>query len=149
MDESGLSSALVFDLELDSPFSFKCQVCGACCSNKAISIGPYEAVRLAEHIGLTPAEFYRQYTEERTRILRHKSDGSCIFLSTEGCGVYANRPLVCRLFPLGQLADERGQERYGSMPLHPDCLGLLGTDGTVSSYLGSQGAGPYLENEAP
>jgi hypothetical protein len=30
------------------------------------------------------------------------------------------------------------------MPLHPDCLGLFGTDGTVESYLEWQGARPYF-----
>jgi hypothetical protein len=30
------------------------------------------------------------------------------------------------------------------MPLHPDCLGLFGTDGTVESYLESQGTLPYF-----
>jgi hypothetical protein len=30
------------------------------------------------------------------------------------------------------------------MPLHPDCLGFFDTDGTVESYLESQGTGPYF-----
>jgi hypothetical protein len=30
------------------------------------------------------------------------------------------------------------------MPLHPDCLGLFGTDGTVESYLESQGTLSYF-----
>jgi hypothetical protein len=30
------------------------------------------------------------------------------------------------------------------MPLHPDCLGLFGTDGTVESYLEAQGTLPYF-----
>jgi len=31
------------------------------------------------------------------------------------------------------------------MPLHPDCLGLVDTDGTVGSYLESQGAAAYFQ----
>jgi hypothetical protein len=30
------------------------------------------------------------------------------------------------------------------MPLHPDCLGLFGTDGTVESYLEAQGTLSYF-----
>ena len=33
------------------------------------------------------------------------------------------------------------------MPLHPDCLGLFDTDGTVESYLESQGTRPYFEHD--
>jgi hypothetical protein len=58
--------------------------------------------------------------------------------------VHPDRPLVCRLFPLGQIVDQQGKPKYASMPLHPDCLGLFDTDGTVDSYLESQGAGPYF-----
>lgn len=146
MDESGLSSPLVFDLEGHSPFSFKCQVCGACCHNKAIEVSPYEARRLAACRGVTLEEFYRLYAEEDAAIIRNRPDGSCVFLGAGGCVVYPDRPLVCRMFPLGLIADDRGRERYGSMPLHQDCLGIPGSEGTVASYLEDQGAKLYLAN---
>ena len=144
MDQAGHPTALVFDLKRDSPFAFKCQVCSACCQNKAIRIAPYEALRLARNLKITTTEVYRAYTDEGGIILRNKPDGSCIFLDSRGCGVHPDRPLVCRLFPLGQIVDSQGATKYASMPLHPDCLGLFGTDGTVESYLESQGALPYF-----
>jgi Fe-S-cluster containining protein len=144
VDQAGPSAALVFDLKEDSPFFFKCQVCSVCCSNKAIRIGPYEALRLARSLGIATTQFLQTYTEEGHSVLRNKPDGSCILLDSRGCGVHPDRPLVCRLFPLGQLIDERGSARFSVMPLHPDCLGLVDTDGTVSSYLESQGALPYF-----
>jgi len=144
VDQAGHSTALVFNLKRDSPFYFKCQACSACCCNKAIRIAPYEALRLARNLRITTTEVYQTYTEEGGTILRNKPDGSCIFLDSRGCGVHADRPLVCRLFPLGQIIDSRGAARYASMPLHPDCLGLFDTDGTVESYLESQGARPYF-----
>lgn len=144
MDQAGFPSALVFDLKRRSPFSFKCQVCSACCYNKAIHVSPYEALRLARNLGVTITSFYKDYTEEGNLTLRNKPDGSCVFLNPKGCGVHPDRPLVCRLFPLGQIIDKSGQERFASMPLHPDCLGLLGTDGTVESYLDSQGTLLYF-----
>ncbi len=144
MDYAGFSTALVFDLKKESPFSFKCQVCSACCYNKAISVTPYEVLRLARNVGLTTAEFLRTCTEEGETVLRNRPDGGCIFLASRGCGVHRDRPLVCRLFPLGQIADQAGREKYASMPLHPDCLGHFDADGTVASYLDSQGAEPYF-----
>jgi hypothetical protein len=144
MDESGISSPLVFDLDWESPYSFKCQVCGACCHNKSIEVSPFEAARLASELGAPLEDFYRLYTEEDPAVLRNRPDGSCIFLDASGCGVYPGRPLVCRMFPLGLITDGRGRERYGSLPLHPDCLGMPGGDGTVATYLAGQGALDYL-----
>jgi Fe-S-cluster containining protein len=144
MDQAGYSTALVFNLKKDSPFSFKCQVCSACCHNKSIRITPYEAFRLARNLGTTTTEVYRLYIEKDRTTLRNKPDGSCIFLDSRGCGVHPDRPLVCRLFPLGQISDGQGSVKYASMPLHPDCLGLFGTEGTVDSYLASQGTLPYF-----
>jgi len=144
MDEPGLPSALIFDLGRDSPFSFKCQVCSTCCYGKFIRISPYEALRLARYFGLTTTEFYAQYTEEGGTVLRVKPDASCIFLTPKGCSVHPDRPLVCRLYPLGQIVDKEGKERFGSMPAHPDCLGVAGADGTVEAYLESQGAEAYF-----
>ena len=144
MDQAGHPTSLVFNLKKESPFFFKCQVCSACCHNKAIRIAPYEALRLARYLKTTTTEVYRLYTEEDGTVLRNKPDGSCIFLGSRGCGVHPDRPLVCRLYPLGQITDGQGVVRYASMPLHPDCLGLFCTEGTVESYLESEGALPYF-----
>jgi uncharacterized protein len=144
MDYTGHPTALVFNLKKESPFSFKCQICGVCCTNKAIRIAPYESLRLARNLKITTSEVYRTRTEEDGRILRNKPDGTCIFLNSRGCGVHPDRPLVCRLFPLGQIIGSEGGPKYASMPLHPDCLGLVDTDGTVDSYLESQGTRPYF-----
>ena len=147
MDQDGIPGPLLFNLEMDSPFSFKCQVCSACCYNKAIRVSPYEALRLSRNLGLTTTEFYRICTEEEKAVLRNRPDGSCLFLGPGGCSVYPDRPLVCRLFPLGQITGKKGRMRYGVMPLHPDCLGHFDTEGTVGSYLISQELGPYFRCE--
>jgi Fe-S-cluster containining protein len=145
MDEGGNPTSLAFNLSRQSPFFFKCQVCNACCHNKAIRVGPFEALRLARRYGLTTTDFLGRYTEPGTAVLKNKPDGSCVFLAPSGCGVHPDRPLVCRLFPLGQITGPQGEERFASMPLHPDCLGYFDTDGTVESYLESQGTGTYFK----
>jgi Fe-S-cluster containining protein len=144
LDDSSQPASLLFDLSRSSPFSFKCQVCSACCHNKAIRIAPYEALRLARNLGLTTTEFFQVYVEKEGLVLRLKPDGSCVFLKPEGCGVHHDRPLVCRLFPLGQIIDKDGRERFAVMPLHPDCLGLLGSESTVEAYLESQEVDSYF-----
>ena len=101
-------------------------------------------MRLSRRLGLTTTDFYRKCTETGPAVLRNKPDGSCLFLTAGGCGVHPDRPLVCRLFPLGQIVDSGGNEKFSVMPLHPDCVGLLGEDETVESYLRSQGSEPYF-----
>ncbi len=148
MDYAGRNADLVFNLTRESAFSFKCQRCGACCHNKAIHLNPFETLRLARFLGLKTAQFLRQCLDPEEPILRLMPDGSCLFLSASECRVYEHRPLVCRLFPLGQLLDPEGGEKFSFFPLHPDCLGLPGEDGTVASHLGRQGIQPYLYYES-
>lgn len=146
MSDNGPAAPLVFGLELASPFSFNCQACGACCHNKVIEIGPYETARLAANRGLPVEEFRRLLTEEDGVTLLNRPDGSCVFLEGGRCAVHPDRPLVCRMFPIGLIRDSRGDERFGVMPLHPDCLGIVDSDLTVELYLENQGAEPYLAN---
>lgn len=136
IDEGGLS----FGLRRDSPYSFKCQRCGVCCNNKRIVPSPAERERLAAFLGMDGERFAAEYLDPDSGELKLTKDGDCIFLCSDGCRVHPARPLVCRLFPLGLLRDENGNESFGVMPLHPDCLGMLGTDGTVEEDLKAQGA---------
>lgn len=139
--------SLIFGLSTESRFFFKCQRCSVCCSNKAIEAGPYEILRLSRNLGVTTGTFLRTYCEDDGAVLRNRPDGRCIFLVPQGCGVHPDRPLVCRLYPLGVLWDAGGKERFSNMPPHPDCLGYLGDEGTVAGYLASQDVEPYLNYE--
>ena len=132
--------SLSFRLDRNSPYSFKCQRCGVCCNNKRIEPDPEERSRLAAFLGISSDRFGADYLELSTGELRLTSNGDCLFLGPDGCRIHPARPLVCRLFPLGLIRDENGREKFGVMPLHPDCLGMLGTDGTVDDDLRSQGA---------
>jgi len=138
-------TALTFNLERSSPFFFKCMRCSVCCVNRTIKISAYEGERLANRLGITPEEFFERYTESEEPVLRLKPDATCIFLTAVGCGVHFDRPLVCRLYPLGLLTTEDGRQIFSRMPPHPDCLGVYGTDATVTSYLESEGALPFFK----
>ncbi len=139
--------SLSFRLNRASPYSFKCQRCGVCCNNKSIVPSPAERSWLAVFFRVPDERFAEAYLEPDSGELRTTGNGDCIFLGPEGCRVHPARPLVCRLFPLGLLRDESGKEAFGIMPLHPDCLGLLGIDGTVGEDLKAHGADALLDDE--
>jgi hypothetical protein len=135
---------LDFLLDRHSPFSFACRVCGHCCAGKVIMIGPHEVLGMSRELGITTTEFLAVHADNGGTTLRYGADGRCAFVTPSGCRVHARRPLVCRLYPLGRAVDEAGEERFGLFPPHPDCGAEIGTAGTVESFLGSQGVGPYL-----
>lgn len=140
---------LCFDLERSSPFFFKCQRCRACCNNKRIVPDQSEIERMAGRLGVSPGELRDRFLNPSDGTLRLKPDGDCVFLDDRGCGIHPARPLVCRLFPLGLVRGEDGRDRFSLMPLHPDCVGYLGEEGTVASYLASEGATPEVDGADP
>ncbi len=131
--------SLSFRLTRQSPYSFKCQRCKACCNNKRLIVSPFERAQLAAYLGLSEKQFEGECLDPKSGEVRVKENGDCLFLGPDGCRIHPVRPQVCRLFPLGILHDEEGREFFGLMPLHPDCVGLLGTDGTVEDDLKRQG----------
>jgi Fe-S-cluster containining protein len=136
----GGEDGLRFDLERPSLFFFKCQRCRACCNNKRIVPVEGEIGRMAAGLAVPPQELRARFLDPAEGTIRLKPDGDCIFLDERGCGIHPVRPLVCRLFPLGVIRDESGAERFSLMPLHPDCVGYLGEEGTVAEYLASEEA---------
>lgn len=85
---------------------FECTQCGDCCKTRGeyayVYLNRAEARALAEHLGLTLAEFRRRHTfvdEDGWLQLRFEG-GRCTFLGLDGrCGVYEARPVQCRTFP--------------------------------------------------
>ncbi len=135
---------IVFDKERRSPYSYRCHTCNRCCYWKGITVGPYELLRLARNRGCTTTALIRESTEACGTRLRTRPDGACVFLTPRGCGVHLDRPLVCRLYPLGRKVDAEGRESVGDLPPHPQTEGEYGTDGTVENYIRSQGAEEYI-----
>jgi Fe-S-cluster containining protein len=135
---------LDFCLARKSAFSFSCRVCGRCCSGKIIMAGPHEILGMSRVLGISTTDFLARYTDNSGTTLRSEGDGRCVFLTTSGCRVHPRRPLVCRLYPLGRTTNERGEERFAVFPAQPDCEAEVGQDGTVETFLESQGVAPYL-----
>lgn len=125
----------------ETPFSYVCRRCNSCCRNKRIQVNPYELARLGRAFGMSTSEARARFTADGA--LLQTDDGNCVFLTPEGCGVHADRPLVCRLFPLGRVVLADGSWYY----THLDrgwANGTFGTDGTAGEYVASQGADPFI-----
>ena len=128
----------------DQPFSYVCHRCRHCCRDKLIQVNPYEIARLARHRRVTTTAFIRDHLEQAV-YLRRQADGACTFLGAEGCTVHADRPLVCRLYPLGRHVGPTGEATFSEMDPHPETKGVYGRDGAVSDYIAKQGVAPFIE----
>lgn len=132
-------------LSRESCFSFECSACGLCCRNKKIPLNPYEIAGMARHLSVSTAEFLAEYVRRDEPFLLLREGGSCVFLEATRCGVHPVRPLVCRLYPLGQHLTGEGKEHFTCAALPPECNGVSGASGTVAEFLKSQETVQYME----
>ena len=123
-------------LTRDSQFAYTCNRCMSCCHDAHIALDPYEITRLARNQQLTTTAFIARYLTEGGIVLRNREDTSCVMLGIDGCTVYADRPAICRTYPLKRIRTQDGDVflRY-SLP--PTSKGMFGNDGTASDYLKS------------
>lgn len=115
-------------LEPEAKFRFRCHpkisCFTRCCSNIDIMLTPYDVLRLKGRLGITSNEFIEKYTfmridDKSNHLYAYLTMGDddekrCPFLeSTEaGCGVYSDRPVSCRYYPIGQgLVKVEGEDK--------------------------------------
>jgi uncharacterized protein len=143
------TSEIDYTLGRESAFSYQCNACARCCHDKEVHVGPYEILRLARCLRMTTTEFIAQHTEAGGTLLRTNDSNrrACIFLTYRGCGVYSDRPFVCRIYPLALYRDTYGHERYSNMIPDPKTAGIYGTSGggTVGDFLDQHETAPFFE----
>jgi len=101
--------------------------------------------RLARARQLSTGEFRKAFTVAgHGTQLAQKDDGRCVFLGPQGCEVHADRPLVCRLYPLGRHLRTDGLEFFTRHEGHPLSEGEFIDRGTVDGFLDAQGAKPFM-----
>ncbi|MEA5113143.1 MAG: YkgJ family cysteine cluster protein [Geobacteraceae bacterium] len=132
------------NMNRQSSFGFSCCRCIACCRFKKIQLNPYEIARLARNRGISTTEFIARYTTNSGTILKFGNDGTCIFLNAEGCSVHPDRPLVCRLYPLGRHVHYPTEETFSLIETDEGCKGVFHGNGAIELYLEEQGAGPFM-----
>src|SRR5579863_6074070 len=126
-------------------FGYACGRCRRCCQSNLIQVDPYEIARLALRFGQTTAQARLAWTDEGAgNYLKREADGSCVFLGPEGCTVYEDRPLVCRIYPLGRYVDAEGAEHWSHLTPHPESKGRYSRAGTIGDFLTAQGAAPFM-----
>jgi Fe-S-cluster containining protein len=143
METSSAKVSLPVVHDRASVFSYKCGACSRCCFDKVIPLGPYEVARLAHNRAMSTADFLRTYTTRNGTALLSRENGACVFLDEHGCSVHADRPLACRLYPLGRIVGANGVEYFVEVEPHPETAGVYGTDATVADYVTAQGIDAY------
>ena len=127
-------------------FSYECRRCMRCCAHKVIQINPYEVARLARNRGVSTTQFRERWTQDGAgTILARDETDICVFLGKDGCTVHPDRPLVCRLYPLGRQVDSAGKEVFSSVAPHPQSLGRFGFEETIADFLRTQDAYPFMK----
>ncbi len=81
--------------------TWSCTHCGACCGDvdkreRSIRLLYKDIQRIEE---VTEGEFYERWEDGSFEGLMLKEDGKCLFLTDEGCRIYENRALLCRMYP--------------------------------------------------
>jgi Fe-S-cluster containining protein len=128
------------------PFGFECSRCSHCCHDKLIQMNPYEIARLAANRGVGTAEFRARFTQDGEGLhLARTEDGACVFLGDQGCTVHPDRPLVCRLYPLGRQITASGGERFVHVTPHPLSGGSFHTRGTIADFLAAQDVDAFIQ----
>jgi hypothetical protein len=157
----GTSPVVPQSLDGGAALQFRCRkgiACwNACCSNIDIALTPVDIVRLKHRLDLSSSEFLSKYTVpyemEKDGIAGVKLkpvDGgtACRFMTTEGCGVYENRPTACRYYPVALLSMRRQDEsvdRQSYAVVREDhCLGHREpVTQTIDAYRAGQGVVEY------
>jgi hypothetical protein len=108
-----------------------------CCRMLELALTPYDVLRLRMATGLTSGQLLDSYIiieqdpgEPFPRFyLTMVDDGraSCVFVTKQGCSVYAHRPSACRAYPLGRavIRREKGAiEEHFVLIQEDHCLGF-------------------------
>lgn len=86
--------------------SVPCNGCGLCCRGDAISIHPELGDDESQY--QTEPHFIPEMAAKCVRMLAHKSDLSCIYLTESGCSIHGKAPALCREFDCRQLVKRMG-----------------------------------------
>lgn len=131
-----------------------------CCIDPHQCLTPYDVIRLKNHFKIPSSLFLSKYTmqhvgpESGLPMVTLKPEDfdkkACPFLTDQGCGVYADRPGSCRLYPLARGVSrnrDTGEIReYYALIEEPHCRGINQKSGiTVKEWIDRQEIAKYNE----
>jgi Fe-S-cluster containining protein len=151
-------------LDLKDNFYFDCRrelpCFNSCCSNKHLPLTPYDILRIKKALNIDSDLFLAEYTNYRldqesgfpviSINMENGDEKNCPFVTPEGCSIYKDRPMACRLFPLGRVS---GFAPGNTVPKEIYYLlkvrGCAGVDElksqSVEEWVEGQGLGRYIE----
>lgn len=109
-----------------------CTHCGRCCMDaegwdRRVLLLEKDVTRLEE---AGEQGFHEQTDGGRFVAVMKKEDGRCVFLEENGCMVYENRPLLCRMYPFYV---ERQGDVY-VIGVDTACPGVGGGEGLAEEF---------------
>jgi uncharacterized protein len=160
-DPSPVTPIQPVQLGPDDRFQFRCHkgiACfNKCCENIDIMLAPYDVLRLKKRLGLSARDFLDNFTRDfqmdghgmpGLKLATKEESPACVFLTPDGCGVYADRPSACRYYALGLLSmrkkDSPADEDSYFVVKEDHCLGHFEPKTqTVRDYRKEQGLEEY------
>lgn len=153
-------------LSFKDRFRFSCHkglsCFNSCCANSNIFLTPYDVLRMKNALGISSEEFLEKYAISSVLqdcalpvvAIKMRDDGqrSCPFVTSKGCMIYEDRPMSCRMYPLGIDSETRGANGEESYFIYdnPSCLGFTeDKEWTVEEWWRGQGIDVYEENNKP
>ena len=140
-------------------FNFTCQRLNVCCKNfkenERIILDPYDVYRLSRNRKMSTGRFLELCADLRLdhethipiALLKYQGEESrnkCGFLRSYGCSVYEDRPLRCRLYPLGRISD-RGVSYFNLINNCPCGDVGDGRSWTIRGWVEESGTKAHLE----
>ena len=143
-------------------FKFTCDKRGDCCRNRddnPILLSVYDVFKLRQHLGVSGREFAEKYgqtilggqSDIPLMILRNiwiengEDRSHCVFLKGNECSVYKNRPLVCRMYPVGRATDPEMNSYFFLTNTDGCCQSGCGKEHTIEDWLKTSKIEPYVE----
>ena len=160
-DPSPMTPVQPVQLGPDDSIQFRCHkgiACfNKCCQNIDIMLAPYDVLRLKKRLKLSARDFLDNFTRDFAmdghgmpglKLATKDESPACVFLTPEGCGVYADRPSACRYYALGLLSmrkkDSPTDEDSYFVVKEDHCLGHQeAKTQTVGDYRKEQGLEDY------
>lgn len=133
----------------DSKFKFSCDADGKCCTNRKnepVILSSYDVLRLRRRLGVNSRDFIKEYTymtfggesQLPMAILKTQKDDKlqrCVFLKKNLCSVHEDKPVRCRIYPLGRIMADDGTSYFFLQNVPSYCQVGHGREWTLEEYL--------------
>jgi Fe-S-cluster containining protein len=148
-------------LKAGDTFKFTCDKSGRCCKNRftdPIILSPYDVLRLRKNLNIATIEFLQEHghlvlgSDSRLPLvlLKYQWDSpirnQCSFLKDNQCSVYEDRPLRCRLYPLGRIRGAGDKSFYFLTDGVSYCNFGKGQEHKIEDWLEESGLEPYFKH---